>query len=314
MTTEAVTKYPDSELHIYSLATARSSGEVVQLPDGRAGVKAGLNGGGVGDAAAFYTRGIFKVQKTASIVLLAGQVAGFVTSTNKATYALAGNFKLGTVVEDAAAADETVLIDFNVYPQANLIEQGKGSWTAGATLGLGVTTTGGESVLAFDAVAEVAMAALYSAALAGVTADPIFEAEVAIYNIGDDASLDISFGLANATHASDTDAITESVLFHLDGSSLNINAESDDGTTEVAATDTTVDAVDDTYALYQIDARDPADVKLYINGLQVLSGSTFVLTNATGPLLALFHIEKTSNDTVADVRVRNARVYLSPTP
>ena len=312
MTTEAVTKYDDGEVHIASLAAARSSGEVIQLPDGRAGVRSGLNSLAIGDAAGFYTEGVFAVQKTASVVMLNGQEAWFVSSTNSASHSVAGDFFIGTVVEDAAASDSTVLVDLNTKRLSNAAELGVGEWSQEATLGLGVTQLGGASQLAFDAVAEAAQAATLSLDSVAVAGDGIFEAEVAIYDVGDNAALDINFGLANASHATNADSITESVFFHLDGSSLNILAESDDGTTEVAATDTTVDAVASTYALYQIDARDPAGVKLYINGVRVLSASTFVLTDATGPLKALFHIEKTTDNTTADVRVKSARVYKSP--
>ena len=61
---------------------------------------------------------------------------------------------------------------------------------------------------------------------------PIFEARVAIFDIGDDAELDINFGLASASHATDMDLVAVSALFHLNGNVLDILAESDDGTTE----------------------------------------------------------------------------------
>ncbi len=163
---------------------------------------------------------------------------------------------------------------------------------------------GNELTLSFDAVAEVAMAALYSNDSVPVADGPIFEGVIAVYDIGDNAALDINFGLANGTHATDFDSVTESVVFHLDGNALDINAESDDGTTEVAATDTTVNAVDDTYAEYWIDCRNLADIQLYIDGVNVLSGSTFRLDNATGPVFPIIHLEKTSDNTVADVRTK----------
>ena len=132
--------------------------------------------------------------------------------------------------------------------------------------------------------------------------------QVAVYDKGDDAALDINWGLANETHATDFDSVGEFVGFHVDGNATTLSAESDDGTTEVAATDTTLEAADDTFNEYWIDARNPADVKLYVDGVRVLSDSTFVLTDATGPVFPIVHLEKTSNDTPADVRVKSIRL------
>ena len=52
-----------------------------------------------------------------------------------------------------------------------------------------------------------------------------------------------------------------------------------------------------------MDARDLTDIQLYVDGVLVLGGSVFKLDAATGPIKALAHLEKTSNDTTADVRV-----------
>lgn len=288
-------------------AVALNSGQVLQLPDGRAGVVTGAGRGfAVNDTAAAQVEGLFSLAKTASIVLLAGQQVFWNKSTNKVSYT--GDFAVGVVTKAAAASDTTVDVALNTEP-SYVIELGKGLWTEASVDGLGVSALTYEGrMLSFDAVAEAAMAAIYSADTIPVAAKPILEAWIGIFDIGDDGALDISVGLANGTHATDADSITESVFVHLDGNALDILAESDDGSTEVAATDTTIDAVDDTYFFMQIDASDLADVKIYINGLRVLAASTFVLTDATGPLMPLVHIEKTSNDTLADVRVKSLHV------
>lgn len=304
--------YQDPTAHTVEVTApaAGACGQVIQLADGRAGVVVGANSASdsyaAGDLITVAVGGLYTVDKTASIVLLDGGRAYWDRSANAATFKQdSGDFFLGTVREDTAAAATKVVVDLNQRPEYR-IELGKGRWANGATNGLGVAATalgGMELTLAFDAVAEAAMAALYSADSVPVADGPIFEGRIAIYDIGDDAALDINFGLANGTHATDFDAVAEAVVFHLDGNALDIKAESDDGTTEVAATDTTVNAVDDTYAEYWIDCRDPADCKLYINGVLVLSDTDFVLSAATGPLVPIVHVEKTSNDTTADVRV-----------
>ncbi|OWY60182.1 hypothetical protein B7486_70550, partial [cyanobacterium TDX16] len=118
---------------------------------------------------------------------------------------------------------------------------------------------------------------------------------------------DLSIGVANATHASDADSITESAFFHFDlGADLNIDAESDDGTTEVNATDTTLDFVVGTPVRLKIDGRDPSNLKYYVNGVEVLAATANLgnIAVATGPLYALFHLEKSSNDSPGQVQAR----------
>lgn len=307
MTLEAQHELPPGEVHITAPA-AMVCGEVFQTADGKAAVKAGLASAAAGDPVALQTVGTFTCPKTASIALLDGGPAYWDRSASKVHFRpQSGDFFLGTVRGDAAASATTCQVEINVKPEYT-IELGKGRWTNGATDGLGVTQSalgGCELKLAFDAVAEVAMAALYSVDTIPVADAGIFRARVAVYDIGDDAALDINVGIANGTHATDADSITESVFFHLDGSALSILAESDDGTTEVAATDTTKDAVDDTYFEVWIDCRDIDDIQLYIDGVNVLPASVFKLDAATGPLLPIVHVEKTSNDTTADVRVES---------
>lgn len=290
-------------------------GDVIQTADGKAAVVMGADKSSSaissGDTITVAKTGQFKCLKTSSVVLLAGGKAYWDRSAEKADYhAASGDFYLGRIVEDAGSSDTEVIVELNVEPWYP-VELGTGQWTTAATEGEGVSLVaeGGSTLkLSFDAVAEEAMAALYSVGTVPCADGPIFEGKIAIYDIGDDAALDINFGLANGTHATDFDSVTESCVFHLDGSALSINAESDDGTTEVNATDTNVDAVEETYAEYWIDARDLTDIAMYVDGVQVLSNTTFKLDDATGPLKPIIHLEKTSNNTTADVRVEWMRV------
>jgi hypothetical protein len=298
-------------------ALARSGGEIVQLASGRAAYRAGLKASDAGESSGYVDVGQILVPKTASVVILDGGKVFWDISAGSATYKLdpgTGDFLLGLAIGDAAGSDDVVLVDLNKQ-QVNLIEWGRGIWdsvavkTAGTVIpnisaGLSGTDPGGSGCrFTFSATNEAQKVDALSRQSIPMATPFILSGRVAIYDIGDDAALDINVGVANATHATDADSITESAFLHLDGTSLNINAESDDGTTEVAATDTTVDAVDDTYFCFDIDARDLEDVKFYINGAQVLPDTTFKLDAATGPLKALLHVEKTANDTLADVRV-----------
>lgn len=289
---------------------ALTGGQVVQTPDGRAAVYNGMNAAEANDSVTLSTKGVRKVQKTITVVMLPGQEVWWKVSTNKATYKIDGDFFVGIATAGATPTATSVQVDMNREPKY-LTELWDGKWTSEATDGLGVLGPGADGnaiiTMAMDAVAEVSQAALYSDTTIACAHNPIMEAEVAIYDIGDNAALDINIGLANGSHATDFDSVTESCVFHWDGTALSILAESDDGTTEVTATDTTVDAVDDTFLFLQLDARDLTDVKMYVNGVDagVLTTETMVLSDATGPLKAIVHLEKTSDNTTADVRVRS---------
>jgi len=313
MTAEAVLYNKSSLINVTAPTGGFTSGEILQLCDGRAGYVAGLKNPLVADAVAIETEGQITVAKIASLCVIDGCEIWWDRSAATATpLRTADCFYLGTAIGDVAAAGTTILVNLNKKPEY-LIETNnpsKGRWVTEATNGLGVlqnTVGSPEFTLAFDAASEAAQAALYSADTVPCADGPIFEAKVAIFDIGA-AAVDCSIGLANGSHATDFDAVTEAVLIHLDAASLNILAESDDGTTEVAATDTTVDAVDDTYFLIWIDCRDLTDIQIYINAVNVLAATVFKLNAATGPLLPIAHIEKTSDAAVFDLRVEYMRV------
>ncbi|NUQ10278.1 MAG: transposase, partial [Phycisphaerae bacterium] len=98
------------------------------------------------------------------------------------------------------------------------------------------------------------------------------------------------------------------VAAHLDGTALDIKVHSDDGTTDVAPVDSTIDAVDDTFFELWIDCRNPADVQVYVNGVDAVpAGTTLTLAAATNALKAIAHMEKTNDDTVADLRIHEQR-------
>ncbi len=304
-------------------ATARAGGEVIQMADGRAGVRAGLKTSAANDNNAYENKGLFRVAKASGWVALPGIPIFWDRSANVALYKQdvgTGDFFLGTCVADAATGDLEVVVDLNARPE-RLIKWGQGIWdnvalrTSGVVvpniaLGLSGTDPGGTGTrFVLTANSEVQKTDAISRQSVPVTIPFIVRFRVGVFDIADSSTVDFTVGLANATHASDADTITESVFIHLDGASLDIYAESDDGTTEVAATDTTVNAVDDTYFDVWMDCRDLADIQIYINGVLVLPASVFTLTLATGPMKALIHIEKTSNDTTADIRVQDVEVW-----
>ncbi len=292
---------------------ALTSGEVVQLPDGRAGVVLGLAGAATGDPVTLLVAGQVRLAKTADVAVLNGDAIRWDRSANTATplNAIAdADFLVGVAIADAEAADDVVVVELNAKPvyQIDVFRDRSDTVIVKTSGSPSITWTPGCAKLAFDNTAEAQKVDILSAAAIPVGVPFIAEGRVAAFDIGDDAALDFNIGVANATHASDADSITESVFFHLDGSALDIKAESDDGTTEVAATDTTVDAVDDTFFDFRIDGRDLTNVKLYINGVRVLAAKTFKLDKATGPMKLLVHLEKSANDTPGDFRVAHLAI------
>jgi|GEM_PF-1941659 len=295
-------------------AAAIASGEVYQLTDGRAGVKAGLLAAASGDPVSFITAGQFPITKSADLVILKGGKVFWDRAANAATplQAAAGaDFYVGAALEDAAAAATTVSVDLNVKPTYTIdMKRDPGLSVPVLTAGTPYLFNRGAGLVAgFSATAEAQKEDWLSVHSVPVTIPMILEAIFAV-NVTCDADVgDLNIGLANATHASDGDSITESCFFHADlGADLNLDAESDDGTTEVAATDTTVDLVAFTPVEVWIDARDLTDIQLYVNGVNVLPDSVFALGDATGPLKALFHLEKSANDSLGEVQVSHLAV------
>lgn len=232
-------------------------------------------------------------------------------------------FTKTNAVDALGSIDGNVVIDDDFigdWPAAAsaLAGQGPYAWSKTETNALGVISQDvANGVLKFsaDAVAEAATCALYMAnSPVDIDKAPIFEAIVAVYDIGDAAAVDIDFGLASDTHATDFEAIAAFAAFHLDGNNLSLNCHSDDGTTDTAAVDTTVDLVDDTYYAFKIDCTDKSDVKFYYRALTtdtwtaVATGTTFDISAYSGTLTPIVLVEKTSDDTTFDVRVDRIRV------
>lgn len=306
----------DGWIEDYTAVAALTGGQVIQLADGRAAVV-------VDDIAAaakgsVQVRGIAEVIKASGPIALAGQEYFWDHSANAATYKTVNDrdFYLGTVVEDAAETATTMYVRLNEKPNY-LIDLVKDEFlNVTVKTVVGSTTVevphieryGNSHSFIFGATAEAQKLDLFSQKKFALASNWIAEFWVNVVDDGDAAAIDFNIGVANATHASDADAITESCFIHLDGNSVNINAESDDGTTEVAATDTTVDYTLGTPFHIIMDGRSPADVQIYVNGDLVLTSTVFDISAATGPLGLLAHIEKSSDDTVADYRVTHATV------
>jgi len=309
-------------------AAAVATGEIWQLPDGRAAYYNGLDAAAANDFTEWQTDGTVEVTKTASIVILDGQPVFWDHSANSATFEPVNDrdFFLGTAVGDWASADTTGKVNLNCKPHYNvdLLHGGAGFGTGGflsvpvGTPAAGAfgypVVLGGTLQLELTATSEAQKADALSVDGFAVGSNWIFEGIFRLANDGANATQDFTFGVASGTHATDFQSVAEFAAVSTVGASTNINCQSDDGTTDVAPTDSTKDYTEGSAVANRvhvvIDGRDPASVKFYIDGVRVLSGTTFVLTAATGPLFAIAHLEKTIGTDVYKVLIDHAAVRL----
>lgn len=303
-------------------AAAVAAGECWQLKDGRAAVKTGLNAAASGDRVNFTTTGKFVMTKATGWVGLPGNRAYWDHSANNVTYKKVNDrdFYLGRIVDDAASADTEITVDINVDPPYDLdvardpcLSVAVGTAAAG---GFGYPVRrGGCFVLELTATNEAQKIDLMSRDGFSVDANAIVEAAFLIESDGSNATQDFTIGAASGTHATDFQSVAEFVAVSTVGNSTNLNVQSDDGTTDVAPTDSTADYTEGTAVAQRvevwIDMRDKSDVHVYINGSRVLAATTFTLAAATGPLFLVAHLEKTSSTDVYKVAVEWLRARLS---
>lgn len=311
--------YSAPEAVDYTAVAAVSGGQVVSLPSGRAGVvPTDLAAAQLGSAA---VEGIYTVTKKTSQVWIDGAPIWWDHSANEATCVpplVAGDkdFYLGVAVGDVASATATGKVNLNVQPVYIINLQRDGGDTA-VVLSSGTPTIvsrGGTLQAAFSATAEAQKLDWLSKRSFPTGSNWVLEAVVEVQTTCDADVGDLNIGVANATHASDADSITQSAFFHFDlGADLNIDAKSTDGTTSVTATDTTIDFAEGTPVHLVLDGRDESNVKYYINGVEVLAATANLgdIQLATGPLKALFHLEKSSNDSPGVVDLDMLRVRIA---
>lgn len=305
--------YQDGNSLDYTPAAAVTAGDVLQLPDGRAAVAPTAIAAGV--LGAVQVGGVYTVTAASTPVILDGAEVWWDSSAGEATYAPSNDldFYLGTARGDKATSTTTMKVALNNKPRY-IIDLHESGFDHAPVLTAGTPVAamlGGSLRMAFSETAEAQKLDLLSKRSFPIAADWIAEFEVEVDANADADVADLNVGVANATHASDADSITESVFAHYDmGADLNLDAESDDGTTEVNATDTTVDWAVGTPNHIVMDGRDPTDIQIYVDGTLVLGATTFTLEDATGPLKLLLHLEKSANDSPGTVLVHRASVRI----
>jgi predicted RecA/RadA family phage recombinase len=289
---------------------AVESGEIYCMSDGRAGVMSGVNAAASGDKVGFSVEGIYTVTKVTGWVGLDGGKVYWDHSANSANYLKVNDkdFYLGTIVGDAASTDLTIDVNLNVEP-VYLVDINRDPCTSVVvgTPAAGVfgypKRVGGSHVLETSATSEAQKVDIVSDDGFAITANAIVEFAFNVVNDGAGTASDWNIGCASGTHATDFESIAEFIALHVDENALDVLAHSDDGTTDTALVDTTINHAVGTRFEGWIDIRDETDPQIYCNGSLVLGASDFGINDGTGPLYLIAHLEKTTGTDTFEVSV-----------
>lgn len=169
----------------------------------------------------------------------------------------------------------------------------------------------------YDAQAEVALSSIrtlydHYPVNGGIT----FEATLHVEDHGDNAALDIDWGLGTTlTTNSEADIdhgdMVQLACFHMDGAADNIWAQSDDNTTDVASVDTTIVNIETdaaaSFKTFKIVVRPAGTVEFWIDGVRALATTTFAVLS-TAILGAFVNAEKTADNTLLELNLIHLRV------
>ena len=304
------------------LAATADAYVVWQLPSGEAAFLDRSSAGSSGSYAEdFRTRGKVNLAKATGIVLLPGQEVYWDHSANNVTFWRVDDrdFLVGTVTDGATSAATTVEVDLNKWQR--FVVDINNDPTLSTIIGtqaidtMGLYRRGSAHKIILSATNEAQKVDILSVDGFATGANAIIEGIFRVPSDGAGTVVDVSLGVANATHATDADSITESIFIHLNANSTTIYAESDDGTTEVAATDTTTTYTEGSAVAnrkhFMMDMRDPTDVQIYVNCVLVLGATVFNVNAATGPWFLLAHVEKTASTDTYELAVDKLRAWTS---
>jgi len=308
--------YQDGCALDYTADAAITGGEVIQCRDGRAGVVKRDAASGDLTALSVNPGDVYTITKTSGVVILDGGKVYWDHSANAATFKAISDrdFYVGVAVGDAASTDTTLKVAFNIEP-VYYFDSTRDHVTSVVTKTVVGSTTveipnvknlAGAIRLELGTTAEAQCVDAMSKKTFAIGSNFIAEFLINVVVNADASAGDLNFGVASGTSTTDFDAVAECVAVHIDGGSANINAQSDDGSTAVAAADSTLDLTAGTPFEVWIDGRNPSDVKVYVDGVRIMDGTTgaaktFIL--ATGPYVWIAHMEKTSDDSPGTVLV-----------
>lgn len=303
--------YQDGEIITFTTVAAVAAGEVLQTPDGRAGVA--IDTYAAGALCSCQITSIHKLEKTTNEIYVPGQRLYWDASASKVTAVppiTAADFFVGCCAVDAAAADTVAQVVLNKDWEGS-VDQRSATFAVASTLTAGdprVAQVGAGMRFVLDATNEAQMISALSHKAVSLDSDWIFLAEV-VLDAAAGSGTDISIGVSDSGHASDFQSAGSFCTIHIDGASQDILVQSDDTATDVAPIDSNLNWVAATPFALAIDGRDPADIKVYVNGIrETATSTTLAIAIAASGLKACVHIEKSSSTNTADVTVANMKI------
>lgn len=299
---------------VKTLAAAVSVGELHQLADGSAGALIGGNALASGDRSTWSRSGQYTLPKSTGYVLLDGGRAYWDHSANVVTFRKVGDrdFYLGRIVGDAASADTTCAVNLNADPNYDLsLPRDPYTTVPVGTQALGgflpPQRNGGTIHFTLTSTNEAQKVDALGVDTFSKNANAIVEMAFRVISDGAGTAVDASIGIASGTHATDADSIANYLFVHLDANATAINLQSKDGTTTVAATDTTLDYTEGSATANRVevwfDLRNPADVQVYVDGVLALGSTVFDLSAAANEFRLLAHLEKTSSTDTYEIAI-----------
>lgn len=292
-------------------AAAITAAELRQLASGHAAAYRGSYSIASGSQASFHLDGQYTCPKQTGVSLLDGGRAFFDRSARVITYRRNGDrdYEVGSLVGDAASADETCVVNFGQFTRYDYdLLNGPAISTPVGTPVLGTPSAngfgyplriGGSVLLELGTANEAQKVDLVGLDTLNVaTANPIVEFAFRRLDTPADSVQDFNIGLASGTHATDFDSITGYLALHIDGGTADNLLQSKDGTTTVAATDTTTNHSTSgelaDQEVWWFDCRNPADVQVYRNGVAMLASTVFDVSAAASNWRLIAHLEKTA--------------------
>lgn len=282
--------------------------EVRQARTGEACVHDDRTAGVATEHLDLVTRGQYRVKKNTAIAFLSGGRVYWDHSANEATFRRLNDrdFYLGRAVADADASNPEVEVDLNAPEflyDCDLVRDGFVSAIVGtqALGGLAINPRGGALDFVLSSTNEAQKLDALSLNGFATGANAIVECAFCVPSDGAGTVVDVSLGVASGTHATDADSIAQHLLMHLDANNTAIRFQSKDGTTTVASTDSTKtytegqSNADGVRKEVWFDMRDPTDVAIYVDGVRVLTGTTFDVSAAASTWRLLAHVEKTAS-------------------
>jgi hypothetical protein len=292
-----------------TVGAAVLTGEIWQLPSGRPGALNGNTPAASGAVRTFRQRpDSFIVPKAVGAWLDGGPV-WWDRSASQATGVPPlsdRDFFLGCASGDATEAATIGAVELGRWPayEIDLHRSGGRSAVVKTAGGPLLAMRGGTLAMELTTDAEAQKLDWLSKRAMSVDAVGVLDATVEVVTNCTAAVGTLFVGVASGTDAADIESVANLAGFKLKlGTDLNIYAESDDGTTDVNPTDTLQDWAVGTPVNLAVDWRDKASVKFHVNGVRVLSGTTFTMTAAAGPLYALVWLAKAANASPGAVAV-----------